>query len=74
MFVAANAKKKGFEFPKFCPAQLYTHCLEIVFSPRRPLWEAERCPVVQRTFLPRISALSPYIADYPEQVWLSGFV
>jgi hypothetical protein len=49
--------------------------LEIVFSPLKPYMEKPkvvRCP--DGHFHCAIFSLGPYIADYPEQVWLSGVV
>ncbi|KAH9976493.1 hypothetical protein BJV74DRAFT_879576 [Russula compacta] len=62
------------EFQKFC-RQLYHLCLEFIFSPLKPYMEKPkiiRCP--NRHFCHTIFSLGPYIADYPEQVWLAGVV
>ncbi|KAH9980440.1 hypothetical protein BJV74DRAFT_879340 [Russula compacta] len=67
-------QQKKVEFQKFC-CQLYHLCLEFVFSPLKPYMEKPkiiRCP--NRHFCCAIFSLGPYIADYPEQVWLAGVV
>jgi Plavaka transposase len=54
---------------------LYHKCLEIIFSPFKPYMEKAkviRCP--DGHLCHEIFSLGPYIADYPEQVWLSGVV
>ncbi|KAI9507792.1 hypothetical protein F5148DRAFT_1276064 [Russula earlei] len=58
------------EFQKFC-RQLYHLCLEAVFEPLRLYMtkpKVVRCP--DGHFHCAIFSLGPYIADYPEQVWL----
>ncbi|KAH9978413.1 hypothetical protein BJV74DRAFT_879459 [Russula compacta] len=65
-------QQKKVEFQKFCH-QLYHLCLEFVFSPLKPYMEKPkiiRCP--NRHFCHAIFSLGPYIADYPERVWLAG--
>ncbi|KAH9030207.1 hypothetical protein EDB85DRAFT_1866627, partial [Lactarius pseudohatsudake] len=62
------------EFQMFCH-QLYHSCLELVFMPLRPYMtkpRVMRCP--DGHFRCTIFGLGPYIADYPEQVWLTGIV
>ena len=72
--IASKRQRKRLEFQKFC-RQLYHKCLEIVFSPLKPYMENAkviRCP--DGHFRHAIFSLGPYIANYPEQVWLSGVV
>ncbi|KIJ91260.1 hypothetical protein K443DRAFT_28383, partial [Laccaria amethystina LaAM-08-1] len=62
------------EFKKFC-CQLYHKCLKVVFGPLKPYMEIPKvvkCP--DGHFHCAIFSLGPYIADYPEQVWLVGVV
>jgi Plavaka transposase len=61
-------------FQTFC-RQLYHACLARIFAPlKRGMTTPEvvRCP--DGHFRRAIYGLGPYIADYPEQVWLSGIV
>jgi len=55
--------------------QLYHTCLEMIFRPLRPYMEK---PKVIRCsdghFRRAIFSIGPFIADYPEQVWLAGTV
>ena len=54
---------------------MYHTCLACIFEPLRPamtLPEVVRCP--DGHFRRAIYSLGPYIADYPEQVWLAGIV
>ncbi|KAI9441968.1 hypothetical protein BJY52DRAFT_1206842 [Lactarius psammicola] len=67
-------KTKKTEFQMFC-RQLYHSCLKLVFAPLKPyMTEAKvmKCP--DGRFRRAIFGLGPYIADYPEQVWLTGIV
>ncbi|KAH9159540.1 hypothetical protein EDB89DRAFT_2117724 [Lactarius sanguifluus] len=62
------------KFQIFCH-QLYHSCLELVFMPLKPYMmkpRVMRCP--DGHFRHTIFGLGPYIADYPEQVWLAGIV
>ena len=68
----SKCQRKRAEFQLFC-CQLYHRCLEIVFEPLKPYMETHkvvRCP--DGHFRRAIFSLGPYIADYPEQVWLAG--
>ncbi|TFK72006.1 hypothetical protein BDN72DRAFT_855779 [Pluteus cervinus] len=59
---------------KFC-RQLYHACLELTFLPLLPGMttpEVVHCP--DGHFRKAIYGIGPYIADYPEQVWLAGIV
>ena len=72
--IASKRQRKRAEFQLFC-RQLYHRCLEIVFEPLRPYMETHKvvkCP--DGHFRRAIFSLGPYIADYPEQVWLAGIV
>ncbi|KAF8258699.1 hypothetical protein EI94DRAFT_1774119 [Lactarius quietus] len=55
--------------------QLYHSCLALVFQPLKPYMMS---PIVLKCldghFHRTIFGLGPYIANYPEQVWLSGIV
>jgi hypothetical protein len=54
---------------------LYHNCLELIFEPLRKYMMTHtpvKCPDGQ--FHHAIFGLGPYIADYPEQVWLGGIV
>ncbi|KAF8200135.1 hypothetical protein BJ912DRAFT_1126700 [Pholiota molesta] len=62
------------EFQRFA-RQLYHACLARIFAPLRggmTVPEVVRCP--DGHFRRAIYSLGPYIADYPEQVWLAGIV
>ncbi|KAI9430611.1 hypothetical protein H4582DRAFT_2113755 [Lactarius indigo] len=53
--------------------QLYHSCLELVFAPLKPYMtepKVMKCP--DGHFCHVIFGLGPYIADYPEQVWLAA--
>jgi len=72
--IASKQQWKKPDYQKFC-RQLYHQCLEIVFSPLKPFMEKPkvvRCP--DGYYRRAIFSLGLYIADYPEQVWLSGVV
>ena len=74
IYTVSNAQRESPEFQQFS-RQLYHKCLEIIFSPLRPYMESPkvvRCP--DGHFRKAIFSLGPYIADYPEQVWLAGVV
>ncbi|KAH9024047.1 hypothetical protein EDB85DRAFT_2150734 [Lactarius pseudohatsudake] len=50
-------------------------CLELVFAPLKPYMmepKVIKCP--DGHFRRTIFGLGPYIADYPEQVWLTGII
>ncbi|KAH9028665.1 hypothetical protein EDB85DRAFT_1867717 [Lactarius pseudohatsudake] len=67
-------QRKRPQYQKFC-RQLYHACLAQVFRPLKPGMttpEIVKCPDGQ--FRRAIYGLGPYIADYPEQVWLTGIV
>jgi hypothetical protein len=61
-------------FQQFC-RQLYHACLTHIFAPLKhgmTTAEVVRCP--DGHFWCAVYGLGPYIADYPEQVWLAGIV
>ena len=61
-------------FQKFC-RQLYHACLACIFSPLKAGMttpEVVKCP--DGHFRHAIYGIGPYIADYPEQVWLAAIV
>ncbi|TEB21048.1 hypothetical protein FA13DRAFT_1834691 [Coprinellus micaceus] len=67
-----DQKKK--EFKRFA-RQMYHACIQYIFEPLRPgMSEPEivRCP--DGHLRRAIYTIGPVIADYPEQVWLSGIV
>ncbi|KAH9161675.1 hypothetical protein EDB89DRAFT_1861472 [Lactarius sanguifluus] len=71
---STKRQRKRPEFQMFC-RQLYHSCLELVFMPLKPYMtkpRVMRCP--DGHFRRTIFGLGPYIADYPEQVWLAGIV
>ncbi|KII89805.1 hypothetical protein PLICRDRAFT_52959 [Plicaturopsis crispa FD-325 SS-3] len=70
----AKRHRKRPEYQKFC-RQLYHACLARVFEPLKSAMttpEVVRCP--DGHFRRAIFGLGPYIADYPEQVWLAAIV
>ncbi|KAI9444386.1 hypothetical protein BJY52DRAFT_1206719 [Lactarius psammicola] len=70
----SKSQRKHAEFQHFCH-QLYHNCLEVIFEPLRRYMTTPtvvKCPDGQ--FRHAIFGLGPYIADYPEQVWLAGIV
>lgn len=74
LFSASKKHHKRPEYQSFC-RQLYHSCLEKVFSVLRPSMtepEVVMCP--DGHFRQAFFSLGPYIADYPEQVWLAGIV
>ncbi|KAL0957424.1 hypothetical protein HGRIS_014901 [Hohenbuehelia grisea] len=61
-------------FKRFC-RQLYHACLSKIYEPLKPgmtIPEVVLCP--DGHFRRAIYSLGPYIADYPEQVWLAAIV
>jgi Plavaka transposase len=55
--------------------QLFHACLAYVYAPLKPAMtvpEVVQCP--DGLFRCAIYSIGPYIADYPEQVWLTGIV
>ncbi|KAH9032130.1 hypothetical protein EDB85DRAFT_2073967 [Lactarius pseudohatsudake] len=70
----SKRQRKKPQYQKFC-RQLYHACLAQIFRPLKPGMttpEVVKCP--DGHFRRAIYGLGPYIADYPEQVWLSGIV
>jgi hypothetical protein len=73
-FTASKKHRKNVHFQTFC-RKLYHACLGIVFRPLKKGMttpEVVKCP--DGHFRRAVYGLGPYIADYPEQVWLSGIV
>jgi hypothetical protein len=72
--IANKKERKSPRYQTFC-RQLYHACLRKIFEPLLPYMEATdlvRCP--DGHLRHAVYDLGPYIADYPEQVWLSGVV
>jgi hypothetical protein len=73
--LASKKERETMEYQKFC-RQLYHSCLAFVYAPLKPymttMADIVRCP--DGHFQRVIYSIGPYIADYPEQVWLSGIV
>ncbi|KAH9069689.1 hypothetical protein EDB83DRAFT_2505890 [Lactarius deliciosus] len=70
----SKSHQKRVEFQRFC-RQLYHKCLELVFDPLRKYMMTPtviKCP--DGHFCRAVFSLGPYIADYPEQVYLAGIV
>ncbi|KAH9045906.1 hypothetical protein EDB83DRAFT_2507473 [Lactarius deliciosus] len=70
----SKSHRKRVEFQHFC-CQLYHKCLELVFDPLRKYMMTPtvvKCP--DGHFRHAVFSLGPYIADYPEQVYLAGIV
>jgi hypothetical protein len=73
-FVATKKHRKCAKYQIFC-RQMYHACLAQVFQPLgagMTMPEVVRCP--DGHFHRAIYGLDPYIADYPEQVWLAAIV
>jgi Plavaka transposase len=74
-FVQASRKvRTTVEYQQFC-RQLYHACLAYVYMPLKPAMtspEVVQCP--DGHFRRAIFSIGPYIADYPEQVWLTMIV
>ena len=72
--VASKEEREKMSFQRFC-RQLYHTCVGFVFE---PLKKGMTEPVVMRCpdghYRRCIYQLGPYIADYPEQVWLAAIV
>jgi hypothetical protein len=71
---ASKNQRKTANYQTFC-RQMYHACLARVFNPLKDGMttpEVVRCP--DGHFRRAVYGLGPYIADYPEQVWLSGIV
>lgn len=69
-----EGERKKKEFKQFA-RQMYHACIQHIFEPlRRGMTEPEivRCP--DGHYRRAIYGIGPVIADYPEQVWLSGIV
>ena len=67
-------ERTSVEYQQFC-RQLYHACLAYVYQPLKHAMtvpEVVRCP--DGHFRCAIFSIGPYIADYPEQVWLTAIV
>ena len=74
LYLATRDERKKPAFKTFC-CQLYHQCLERIFEPLKPFMttpKVVKCPDAH--FRQAIFGLGPYIADYPEQVYLSSTV
>lgn len=70
----SKRQRKRKEYQRFV-RQLYHACIKRIFEPLRQGMttpEVVRCP--DGHFRRAVYAIGPVIADYPEQVWLSGIV
>jgi hypothetical protein len=70
----SESEQKTVAFQQFC-RQLYHACLVYIYSPLRPAMtipEVVQCP--DGHFRHSIFSIGPYIADYPEQVWLACII
>ncbi|KAF6744017.1 hypothetical protein DFP72DRAFT_1036008 [Ephemerocybe angulata] len=70
----SKRQKKRKDYQRFA-RQLYHSCIALIFAPLREVMskpEIVRC--VDGHFRRAIYSIGPVIADYPEQVWLSGIV
>ena len=73
-FTANKRQRKRPEYQCFV-RQLYHMCLAQIFTPLRSgMTEPEVICCPDGHFRRAIYSLGPYIADYPEQVWLAGIV
>jgi len=74
IFKASPQEQTTVEYQQFC-CQLYHACLAYVYAPLKPAMtspEVVQCP--DGHFHQAIYSIGPYIADYPEQVWLTAIV
>ncbi|KAH9960362.1 hypothetical protein BGW80DRAFT_1438862 [Lactifluus volemus] len=70
----SKKNRKAATYQTFC-RQMYHASLSIIFEPLKPGMSAPeviKCP--DGHFRRAIYGLGPYIADYPEQVWLAAIV
>ncbi|KAF7436245.1 hypothetical protein PC9H_003074 [Pleurotus ostreatus] len=71
---ASQKERKTIVYQRFC-RQLYHSCLAFLYGPLKQSMtvpEVIRCP--DGHYRRAIFSIGPYIADYPEQVWLAGIV
>lgn len=73
--LAASKKyRKTVNFQTFC-RQMYHACLALIFEPLKAgMTTPEVVKCSDGHFRRAVYGLGPYIADYPEQVWLSCIV
>lgn len=75
MLTSASKRQRKKPAFKTFQRQLYHACLERVYNGLKPYTEKPKivqCP--DGHFHRAIFSIGPYIADYPEQVWLTGIV
>ena len=75
IFSQVSQKEKSTVAYQQFSRQLFHACLAYVYSPLKPAMttpEVVQCP--DRHFRRAIFSIGPYIADYPEQVWLTATV
>jgi len=73
-YIATKKHQKNPKYQVFC-RQMYHACLVRVFQPLKAgmmTLEVIRCP--NGHFCQAVYGLGPYIANYPEQVWLAAIV
>jgi hypothetical protein len=73
-FSASKRQRKTVAYQRFV-RQMYHACLALIFEPLKAGMttpEVVRCP--DGHFRRAVYTLGPYIADYPEQVWLACIV
>ena len=74
IYIASKKHRKKANFQTFCQ-QMYHACLARIFAPSKngmTTAEVVKCP--DGHFRRAVYGLGPYIADYPEQVWLAAIV
>jgi Plavaka transposase len=74
IMTASQKERKTVAYQQFCH-QLYHACLAYVYDPLKPSMtspEVVQCP--DGHFHHAIFSIGPFIADYPEQVWLTCIV
>jgi hypothetical protein len=72
--IASKKHRLTAKFQTFC-RQMYHTCLDRIFAPLKDgmsVAEVVKCP--DGHFRRAVYGIGPYIADYPEQVWLSAIV
>lgn len=73
-FQAGRKERTAVAYQQF-RRQLFHACLAYIYMPLKPFMtspEVVRCP--DGHFRRSIFSIGPYIADYPEQVWLTAIV
>ena len=73
-FTASKKHQGTQKYQKFC-RQMYHACLACIFEPLKVgMNTPEIVKCLDGHFRRAVYGLGPYIADYPEQVWLAGIV